>query len=68
MRALLAAILAVALLPGCAMFKEATQTAAVDTFCLTAKKKMWSRDDSPESIRDARVHNETIDRRCGRGA
>lgn len=56
----------VVLLAGCSMFKEATaQAVAVDTWCLSARKKMWSRQDHPETIRDARIHNELVDRKCG---
>ncbi len=60
------AALALSLLSGCAALKEAApQLAVVDTFCLNAQKRTWSMSDSPESIRDARVHNATIDKRCG---
>ena len=38
---------------------------AVDTFCLTAKKRMWSVNDTAETIRDAEAWNKTIDLRCG---
>lgn len=38
---------------------------AIDTYCLTAKKRTWSVNDSPESIRAADVHNRTVDIRCG---
>jgi hypothetical protein len=55
----LCACLAVA---GCAT----TQTTAVtDTFCITAKKRTWSINDTAESIRDTEVWNKTIDLRCG---
>ena len=40
---------------------------AVDTFCLTAKKRTWSVSDTAETIRDAEIWNATIDRRCGSG-
>lgn len=52
----------VASLAGCAT--QATPI-ATDTFCLTAKKRMWSIQDSPETIRDAEAWNKTIDLRCG---
>lgn len=55
------------LLPGCAKEPPA-QTAIVDTFCLTSKKRKFSIDrDTPERVREARIHNEVIDRRCGIG-
>jgi hypothetical protein len=38
---------------------------AVDTYCLTAKKIRWSTEDTPETIRQAEVHNRTVDLRCG---
>jgi hypothetical protein len=48
-------------LSGCATTKEMV---AVDTFCLQ-KKRTWSMDDTPETVREAQVFNGTIDRRCG---
>lgn len=62
--------LALLALPGCALFQpqEPPQSAIVDTFCLTAKKRKFSIDrDPPDRIREARIHNEVIDRRCGVG-
>ena len=54
------------LAPGCATMSQ--QATVVDTYCLTAKKRMWSVDrDAPDRIREARIHNEVIDRRCGTG-
>jgi hypothetical protein len=50
---------------GCAT-TQGTET-VVDTFCLTAKKIRWSTEDTPETIRQAEIHNKTIDARC-RGA
>lgn len=47
------------------MSKVAPQLAVVDTYCLSAQKRAWSLSDSPESIREARVHNAAIDKRCG---
>lgn len=55
-------------LSGCAeLGKVAPQLAVVDTFCLNAQKKTWSMSDTPETIREARIHNGVIDRRCGGG-
>jgi hypothetical protein len=39
--------------------------AAVDTYCLSAKKIRWSTADTPETIRQAEIINKTIDLRCG---
>ena len=36
-----------------------------DSFCLTAKKRLWSINDSAESIRDAEAWNTAIDKKCG---
>lgn len=58
------ALLISMLLAGCATTGNGP-VAMNDTFCLTSKKKMWSIEDSAETIHDARVHNEVIDRRCG---
>lgn len=52
-------------LSGCATPKAITQLVAVDSFCTTASKRLWSVNDSPESIRDARAYNAAVDRRCG---
>jgi hypothetical protein len=52
------------LLSGCATGK----TVVVDSFCLSpaSKKRTWSVDkDRPEAIREARVWNTYVDRRCG---
>ncbi len=53
--------LAVLLLAGCAT----SQAASTDTFCLSARKIIWSIDDTPETIQKAETINRTIDRRCG---
>ncbi len=50
------------LLAGCA--KEPASQAIVDTFCLTAKKRLWSINDSAETIRDAEAWNAAVDRKC----
>lgn len=65
-RGLKVAALTLALtLAGCADFKKmAPELAIVDTFCLNAQKRTWSLNDSPESIRDAQVHNAVIDKKC----
>lgn len=61
---IIALCIALALLVGgCA--KEVPATGITDTFCVTAKKRMWSIEDTPESIRAAEVFNRTVDRRCG---
>jgi hypothetical protein len=38
---------------------------AIDTFCVTAKKRTWSVNDTAETIRDAEAWNKTVDLRCG---
>lgn len=50
-------------LAGCATTQSAP--VAVDTFCITAKKRTWSIHDTAETIRDAEAWNKTIDLRCG---
>jgi hypothetical protein len=50
-------------LAGCATTQVPVQVA--DTYCLTAKKIRWSVEDTPETVRQAEVHNRTIDVRCG---
>jgi hypothetical protein len=57
---LLAALL---LMPGCATTGGAP--VATDSFCITAKKRKWSVHDRPEAVREARVWNQIVDRRCG---
>ncbi len=53
------------LLAGCAT-TQSTPATAVDTFCLTAKKRTWDPDvDSVTTMREAVVWNRTVDRRCG---
>lgn len=47
---------------GCA---QSPTPVAVDTFCITAKKRTWSVNDTAETIRDAEAWNKTIDLRCG---
>lgn len=63
MSRIISILIAGALLAGCA--KEPPAPVAIDTFCITSKKRSWSIEDSPESIRAAEVHNRTIDLRCG---
>jgi hypothetical protein len=55
---------AVMTLAGCATM-QAPAPPVVDTYCLNAKKWRWSVEDTPETIRQAEVHNQTIDLRCG---
>jgi hypothetical protein len=52
------------MLAGCAA-TQASAPPAVDTFCITAKKRTWSVHDTAETIRDAEAWNKTIDLRCG---
>lgn len=39
---------------------------AIDTFCLQNYRTYDALQDSPETIRDAKVFNETLRRRCGK--
>ncbi len=52
------------LLGGCATSGAMQQAVGIDTFCLQPKRT-WSINDTPQTVRDARVFNETLDRRCG---
>ena len=53
-------------LSGCAELQKAVpELAVVDTYCLNAQKRLWSINDSPQSIHDAQVYNATVDKRCG---
>lgn len=61
-------VFSIIMLPGCKLlqaFGVKPQTEIVDTWCLTAKKRQWALDDRPEAIREARIHNQLVDRRCG---
>jgi hypothetical protein len=51
-------------LAGCAT-TSVPEPVPVDTYCLTAKKRTWDINDTPETIRDVRAHNKTVDLRCG---
>jgi hypothetical protein len=55
------------LLSGCSLLEGVPEAAVTDTLCLTTKKKRWSANDTPETIRNARVWNMQIDRHCGGG-
>lgn len=53
-------------LAGCETVKEvAMAPIVVDNFCLTAKKRTWSIDDTPETVREAQAWNAAVDKRCG---
>jgi hypothetical protein len=64
-------VLAVALLlPGCFTSNPGPQKgvsagSAVDSFCISAKKRTWDLTDSAEAIMEAEIWNGAIDRRCG---
>ena len=64
-------VLAVALLlPGCFTSNPGPQKgvsagSAVDSFCISAKKRTWDLNDSAEAIMEAETWNGAIDRRCG---
>jgi hypothetical protein len=64
-------VLALALLlPGCFTSNPGPQKgvsagSAVDSFCISAKKRTWDLNDSGETILQAEAWNDTIDPRCG---
>jgi hypothetical protein len=56
------------LLGGCATAPPETKISVVaDSFCLAAKKRSWSVDDTAGSIDEANRVNGGIDRACGKG-
>jgi hypothetical protein len=55
------------LLGGCATVPETKISVVADSFCLAAKKRSWSVDDTPGSIEEAIRVNAGIDRACGKG-
>lgn len=50
---------------GCASSSSPPVQVVADSFCLAAKKRSWSVDDTPESIAEAMKINAGIDRACG---
>lgn len=52
------------LLAGCATPNQQINVVS-DSFCLAAKKRTWSVDDTPESISEAVKINAGIDKACG---
>ena len=63
-------VLAVVLLGGCIMTNPTQQKgvsagSALDKFCISAKKRTWDLTDSADTMMQAEVWNDTIDRRCG---
>lgn len=53
-------------LGGCANKDVQTVTVVADTFCMSAKKRTWSVNDTPETIQEAIKQNAGIDRACGK--
>jgi PBP1b-binding outer membrane lipoprotein LpoB len=52
-------------LAGCATEPAPAPVAIVaDTYCLTAKKRSWSVNDTPETVSETLKHNSAIDRAC----
>jgi hypothetical protein len=51
---------------GCMSSKEPEIKVVADSYCLAARKRTWSVDDTPESIAEAMKINAGIDRACGR--
>jgi hypothetical protein len=53
------------LLQGCSLLDSVPERVLVDTLCLTAKKRQWTANDPPKTIRDAKAWNRKMDRECG---
>lgn len=51
---------------GCGTTAQPEIKVVADTFCMSAKKRTWSVDDTPESINEAIRINAGIDKACGR--
>lgn len=52
-------------LAGCSKAEPPPVAVVADSFCLAAKKRTWSVNDTPETIQEAVQINEGIDRACG---
>lgn len=52
-------------LAGCASSQPQPVNVVADSFCIAAKKKTWSVNDTPATIEQIRKHNAGIDRACG---
>ena len=50
---------------GCQTASQPPVEVVADTFCQTAKKRTWSVNDTPETIKEAITHNAGIDKACG---
>lgn len=50
---------------GCETSSPQQINVLADSFCIAAKKKTWSVNDTPETIEQIRKHNAGIDRACG---
>lgn len=50
---------------GCATAPPQPVNVVADSFCIAAKKRSWSVDDTPETIAEAVKINAGIDRACG---
>lgn len=59
------ALVAGCLLGACAQDKPAPVQVVADSFCIAAKKRTWSVNDTPETISEIMRHNQGIDRACG---
>lgn len=51
---------------GCGMSQQPEIKVVADSYCLAAKKRTWSVNDTQESIDEAIRINAGIDRACGR--
>lgn len=50
---------------GCAQDMPQPVNVVADSFCIAAKKKTWSVNDTPETIEQIRRFNAGVDRACG---
>lgn len=64
-RALAAVGLASCAVAGCSTSAPQQVNVVADNFCIAAKKKTWSVNDTPETIEQIRRYNAGIDRACG---
>lgn len=60
----LCAVACTAAFAGCGTPGPAPIVVVADTLCITAKKRTWSIDDTPQTIQEAVRYNAGIDRAC----
>lgn len=64
-RALAAVGIASCAMAGCSTSAPQQVNVVADSFCVAAKKKTWSIDDTPDTIEQIRRYNAGVDRACG---